>query len=76
MKRGIKVRYIGTIYYNYLTTDNVYEVLEYSSTYDKIRIVNDYGDNCNFNIYDCDRKPLFIDATAEIRCEVIDEILN
>lgn len=76
IKKGIKVRYIGPVSTNYLSRDKIYEVINYSSWLEKIRIVDNFGNDNNYFLYGSNNEPLFEDITAEIRSTIIDDILK
>lgn len=74
MKKGAKVRYTGIAYHS-LTRGNIYDVLG-SVDQGSVLIEDNHGNRTHYGIYDNTNIPMFIDVTAEIRNEVINEILG
>ena len=75
-----KVRYIG-YGYSGLTKGRVYDVIYYYSSkagnfWDDVTVINDYGQENVYNIYDHKRNLLFKDGTQEYRNDIINEILE
>ena len=63
-----------------LTNGKIYDVIKVyksksGSFWDTITVINDDGNNVEYDLYDHKVEPYFIDVTSGYRNEVIDEIL-
>lgn len=73
----IKVKYtppIDSITYKRLTINKVYDVISYNHR--SITLLGDNGIIDLFHLYSDTGMPRFTDATAELRNEIIDDILK